>query len=124
MFYKIGLLKISENLQENTCARVFFLEKVAHRQVCNLIKKRLQHRCFTVNFAKLLKALYRIPPVRASNFNSTFLTLYRVRRVSTFSQHYFFLIFLIYFMFHIEASNISVWFYTKCSVKQALFLTS
>ena len=33
------------------------------------------HRCFTVNFAKLLKALCRTPLVSASNFNSTFLTL-------------------------------------------------
>ena len=66
------VFKISENLQENTCARDFFLEKVAHHQVCNVIKKRLQHRFFTVNFAKLLKALFRTPPVSASNFNSTF----------------------------------------------------
>ena len=53
----------------------FFFEKVAHRQACNFIKKRLQHRCFTVNFAKLLKALCRTPPVSASNFNSAFLTI-------------------------------------------------
>ena len=34
-------LRISQNSQENTCARVSFL-----------IKKRLRHRCFPVNFAK------------------------------------------------------------------------
>ena len=97
----------------------FFLQKVAHHQTCNFIKNRLQHRCSTVNFAKLLKALCIIPPVSASNFNSTFLNLSRVRRISTFSQHYFFLIFLSHFMFLIEAGNISIWFYTKFSVKQA-----
>ena len=67
-------LKIWENLQENTCARVFFLEKIAHHQACKFIKKRLQHRYFNVNFAKLLKTLCRTPPVSASNFLSTFLT--------------------------------------------------
>ena len=75
MFCKIALLKSFGNLQKNTCARVFFLGKVAHQQTCNFIKKRLQHRCFAVNFAKLLKSLCRTPPVSASNFNSTFLTL-------------------------------------------------
>ena len=75
MLYKKAFLKISENLQENTCATVFFLDKVAHHQACNFNKKRLQCRCFTVNFGKLLKAVCRTPSVSASNFNSTFLTL-------------------------------------------------
>ena len=30
--------------------------KVASLQACNFIKKRLQHRCFLVNFAKILRA--------------------------------------------------------------------
>ena len=37
-------LKMSQNSQEDTCARVFFLIK---------LKKRLWHRCFFVNFTKL-----------------------------------------------------------------------
>ena len=40
-------LKISRNSQKNTCARVPFLVK--------LLKKRLWHRCFPVNFAKSLR---------------------------------------------------------------------
>ena len=40
--YKM-LLKTSQNSQENTCARVTFL------------KRRLWHRCFSVNFAKFLR---------------------------------------------------------------------
>ena len=75
MFYKVGLLKNFGKLVENTSARVFFVDKVAHHQVCNFIKKRLWHRSFTVNFAKLLKALCRTLPVSASNFNSTFYAL-------------------------------------------------
>ena len=124
MFYKIGLPKNLGNLQENTCARVF-LEKVAHHQACNLIKKRVQRRCFTVNFAKLLKALCRTPPVSASNFNSTFLTLGpRKTYIYVFQALLFFLIFLSHLLFLIEPRNKSILFFTKFSVKQALFLTS
>ena len=41
-------LEISQNSQENTCARAFF------NNVATLLKKRLWHRCFPVNFAKFL----------------------------------------------------------------------
>ena len=76
MFHKIGLLKNFGKLTGKTpVPEFFFLEKVAQHQVCNFIKKMPHHRCFTVNFAKLLKALCRTPLVSASNFNSTFLTL-------------------------------------------------
>ena len=50
---KTVLLEISQNYQENTCARASFLIKL---QVCNFIKKRLWHRCFPVNFAKFLRS--------------------------------------------------------------------
>ena len=51
------LLKISQNLQENACARVAFLIKFS----------RLWHRCFLVNFAKVFKStfFYRTPSVVA-----------------------------------------------------------
>ena len=42
-------LKISQVSQENTCVGVSF------NKFCNLIKKRLQHRCFTVKSEKFLK---------------------------------------------------------------------
>ena len=49
-------LEISQNSQENTCARVSFL------------KKRPWRRFFPVNFAKFLRALfYRTPVVAASH---------------------------------------------------------
>ena len=32
--------------------------KVSGRQTCNFLKKRLQHRCFPVNFAKFLRTLF------------------------------------------------------------------
>ena len=45
--------EISQNSQENTCARVSFLIKL--QAACIFIKKRLWHRCFPVSFAKLLR---------------------------------------------------------------------
>ena len=42
-------LKISQNSQENTCARV---------RPATLLKKRLWHRCFPVNFAKVLRTSF------------------------------------------------------------------
>ena len=84
----------------------------------NFIKKRLQHRCFTKNFAKLFRALCRTPPVSASNFNLTFLALGpRKTYIYVFSA-LLFLIFISLFMFLTEPRNKSIRFYTKFSVKQ------
>ena len=44
-------LKISQNSQENNCARVFSLIKLS----TTLLKKRDWHKCFPLNFAKFLK---------------------------------------------------------------------
>ena len=41
-------LKILQNSQENSCARV-------SGHPATLLKKRLWHRCFPVNFAKIIK---------------------------------------------------------------------
>ena len=51
---KNAILKISLGSQENNCAGVSFQAKF---QVvpCNLIKKRLQHCGFSLNFAKFLR---------------------------------------------------------------------
>ena len=48
-FAKKVLLKILQNLQENTCARFSLLIKFFNKIF--LLKKRLWHRCFPVNFA-------------------------------------------------------------------------
>ena len=45
-YVKKVLLKISQHLQENTCVGVSFLIK------------RLQYRCFPLNFAKFLKTTF------------------------------------------------------------------
>ena len=46
--------EISQNSQENTCARVSFLIKLQARSA-TVLKKGLWHRCFPVNFAKFLR---------------------------------------------------------------------
>ena len=45
-----GVLRILQNSQENTCARVSFLINLQ-----TLLKKRLWDRCFPVNFVKFLR---------------------------------------------------------------------
>ena len=50
-------LEISQNSQENTCARVFF-NKVACLRPATLLKKGLWYRCFPVNFANFIRILF------------------------------------------------------------------
>ena len=54
----MSFLKISQYLQQNTFVGRLFFNKVAGLQVCNCIKKRLQHKRFPVNFAELLLTTY------------------------------------------------------------------
>ena len=51
-FIKKLFLKISQNSQENNRAGVSFLIKL---KPANLLKKRLRHRCFPMNFVKFFK---------------------------------------------------------------------
>ena len=57
--------KISQHLQENTCARVSFLIKLqaSGLKPATLLKKRLRRKRFLVNFAKFLRKnlFYRTP---------------------------------------------------------------
>ena len=61
-YVKKVFLKISQNSHENTCARVSFLIKLQARGLL-LLKKRLWHRCFLVNFAKFLRTPFFIEHV-------------------------------------------------------------
>ena len=47
--------EISQNSQENTCARVSFLLKFAGLRCATSLKMRLWHRRFPVNFVKFLR---------------------------------------------------------------------
>ena len=61
---------VPKNFTKFTRKRLFqslFFSKVADFRVAILIKKRLRHRYFLVNFAKILRTpFYRIAPVPAS----------------------------------------------------------
>ena len=50
-------LKISQNLQENTCVRVSLM-KLQDSQPATLVNKTLWLWCFPVNFSKFVRALY------------------------------------------------------------------
>ena len=73
-------LKISQNSQENTCARASFLIKLQ----ASGLKKRLWHRCFPVNFVKFLRApfftehIWTTASVNASIFNKVWKTSFWV----------------------------------------------
>ena len=54
-FVKKVFLKISQNSQENTCLRVSFFNEVAGLRLSTLLKERLWHRYFPVNFAQFLR---------------------------------------------------------------------
>ena len=56
---KTLFLEISQKSQQNTCARVSFLIKLQPRSV-TLLKKRLWHRWFPLNFEKFLRTPFSI----------------------------------------------------------------
>ena len=56
-FSKQVFLKVSQISQENTFAAVPF-NKVTGLKAWNFIKKKLQHRCFPVKFAKCLRTYF------------------------------------------------------------------
>ena len=60
-------LQISQNSQENTCARVSFFNKVAGAAL-NFIKKETLAQVLSCEFCEIFKntCFYRIPPVAAS----------------------------------------------------------
>ena len=55
--FKKEFLEISQNSQENICARVSFLIK-SQVWPTTLLKIRLWHKCFPVNFAKFLRTRF------------------------------------------------------------------
>ena len=56
VFYKKGVLKNFAKFTGKYLSQSLFLNKVAGLRPATLLKKRLWHRCFPVNFAKFLRA--------------------------------------------------------------------
>ena len=55
VFFKMGFLKNFANFTRETPVLESLLNKVARLKPCKFIKKRLQHMCFPVKYANLLK---------------------------------------------------------------------
>ena len=57
VFYKRGVFKMLQNAQEDTCENPNGLSLLlsSRSQIKTILKKRIQHRCFPVNYAKLLR---------------------------------------------------------------------
>ena len=62
-------LELSQNSQENTCARVSLLIKLqAEAKACNFIKKGMWYRYLPVNFVKFLGTLFLTEHLRRRLF--------------------------------------------------------
>ena len=66
--------EISQNSQENTCARVSFLIKL-QAPPATLLKKRLWHSCFPVSFAKFLRTPFLTEHLRRLLLYSYYITI-------------------------------------------------
>ena len=65
VFYKNGVLRNLAKFRGKHLCQSLLFNKVAGLSPATLLKKRLWHKCFLVNFAKFLRTpfLHRIPPV-------------------------------------------------------------
>ena len=54
VFCKKAYLKILQISLENTCVGISFYQSCRLCRLCNFIKRRLQHRCFPVKYAKFI----------------------------------------------------------------------
>ena len=57
MVFTVGALKIFANFTGKILALKSLFKKASGPQACKLIKKRLQHRCFSVKLARFSRAL-------------------------------------------------------------------
>ena len=58
VFFKRGVLKCFAIFTGKVPVLESLFHKIAGLKICNFIKKRLQHRCFLVNIAKLLRTAF------------------------------------------------------------------
>ena len=67
MFCKKDIYKNFAKFTGKHLCQILLFNNVAGLRTATLLKRRLWHRCFSVNFEKFLRTLfYRIPPVDAS----------------------------------------------------------
>ena len=64
MSFKMGVLKIFSQYSQKILVLESLCHKVTDLWPCSFIKKRLQHKCFPLNIAKLLKVAFFIEHLR------------------------------------------------------------
>ena len=71
VLYRKLFLKILQNLQENTCARLSCLFFFSCLKACNFMKKQTLAQLFSCEYCKIFQSsiFYRAPPVAASAFS-------------------------------------------------------
>ena len=74
MFFQIGVLKNFAKFTRKHQSQSLFFNKVAGLRPATLLKKRLWHRCFPANFAKLLRTPFRLEHLFQLLLNVTFET--------------------------------------------------
>ena len=85
---KKGVLKNFAKFTGKHLCQSLFLNKVAELRPATLLKKRPWHRCFPVNFAKLVRInFYRTPPLTASPFDATVISSYLYTPLKTSENH-------------------------------------
>ena len=57
---KVVLRNLTKFTGKHLCQSLFFFNKVAGQRPATLLKKRLLHRCFPVNFVKILRTPFYI----------------------------------------------------------------
>ena len=65
--YKLQKQRFADVLQNRCFQKLRNIHRKTGLKACNFVKKRLQHRCFSVNITKFCKnnVFYRTPPVAA-----------------------------------------------------------
>ena len=80
VFCKKGVLKISENSQENTCARDSFLIKF-QAQACNFIKKESLVKVFSCDFCEISKNTFFLQNTSGGCFCTNFTFIETVNKL-------------------------------------------
>ena len=108
-FTKKVSLKISQNSQENTCARVSFSIKLLKRLS---LKKRTWHRCFPVKFAKYLRTPFLQNTSKWNDLVRLFINFADVFKILEYLQNCKkipqFFIFFIYLFFWTWLDNLMI----------------
>ena len=105
-------LEVSQNSQENTCARVSFFDKLADLRPAILLINRLWRRFFPVNFAKFLRTLFLTEHLRwlllkrfYIIFKSTFSKEIGLQFCLKLSSLFFFFIYFPFHLFYLQSND-------------------